>query len=86
LPLEYYGEFTGSYWPRPESDWLATRTGQRKGTVRDRINALGFSPDYFIITYFAEFNKHHADLKDFLAKNCHLVEGNDEYLIYDACS
>jgi hypothetical protein len=81
-PLEYYGELTGVYWPRGIKDWALKRPGERALSVEERFNAIDFSPEYFIITDFEEFEKHHADLKAFLAKNAPLIVKNDRYLIY----
>jgi hypothetical protein len=86
MPLEYYGELSGVYWPRRTSD--RDRAVGRSGpelTVEDRIGSFGFSPEYFIITQFGEFDKYHADLKEYLTSNCSLIAESRQYLIYGAC-
>lgn len=87
LPLQYYGELSGAYWPRRITYWLYRRPGERELSIEERLSALDFSPDYFIITNFKEFNRHHTDLKEFLANNdCPLVAESDQYLIYKVCT
>ncbi|NIT59209.1 MAG: hypothetical protein GWN00_24210, partial [Aliifodinibius sp.] len=88
MPLEYYGELTGTYWPRRLSDpqralGLADEYG---ASVEERLRSLGFSPEYFIITQFDQLNRYHPDLKEYLVKNCPLLTESDEYLIYGACT
>lgn len=87
LPLQYYGELSGAYWPRRITYWLYRRPGERELSIEERLSALDFAPDYFIITNFKEFNGHHTDLKEFLANNnCPLVAESDQYLIYKVCT
>lgn len=96
MPLEYYGELSGWYWPRRTQkiftgpQWSGTfgslRSDDRPLTVRDRLNALDFTPEYFIITNFREFERHHNDLKTFLQENCLPLAKTDRYLIYKSCS
>jgi hypothetical protein len=85
VPLEYYGELSGVFWPMSVSD--ADRAlGIKDGKdIEERLNDLGFSPDYFVITDFDQFNTYHSDLKEHLAK-CPLIAENDRYLIYEACT
>lgn len=85
LPLQYNAELTGAYWPRKISYWLYRRADERELSVDQRLDALGFSPEYFVITDFDEFETHHADLRQYLAGNCVLVADNDRYLIYNTC-
>lgn len=84
-PLQYYGELSGSYWPRSISDRDHALGVTRLQSVEERLNALGFSPEYFVITDFGEYNRYHSDLKDYLASKCHLVTKSVEYLVYGAC-
>jgi len=86
LPLQYYGELSGSYWPRRITYWLYRRPDERERTIEERLNAVGFSPEYFVITDFEEFNRHHTDLKEFLANRCSLVAASEKYLIYGDCA
>jgi len=113
MPLEYYGELSGVYWPRravnwdlvkdrfrglvdqPEThpiikmrNWIFRRLDERTLSVADRFTILGFSPEYFIISDFEEFNRNHVDLREFLANNCPLLAESDKYLIYEvkACA
>lgn len=78
--LAYYGEIAGSFWPRPIDEKGAVHT------LEERIVGLGFEPEYIIITQFEEYEKHHQDLKSFMAQNCALIrEEPDKFLIYGQC-
>ncbi len=84
-PLEYYAEISGAYWPRSITYWLYRMPNERQLSVEERIDQLGFSPEYFVVTHFEEFETHHADLKDFLSQNCPLLAESEGYLVYGAC-
>jgi hypothetical protein len=64
---------------------LYRKRGERSLTVEERLEALPFTPDFFVITDFREFDGNHADLKDFLLRRCALVADTSEYLIYNSC-
>lgn len=85
LPLEYYGEFGGAPWPVRIEDEFYRRPGERELSVQERIAGLGFDPEYFVITHFELFNRHHQDLQVFLDENCNVLAQTDSYLIYDSC-
>jgi hypothetical protein len=78
-PLEYYGELSGLPWPQRITQGLYRRPGERE-------RALGFSPEYFIITDFDQLNRYHLDLKEFLANYCPVVAQSEHYRIYGACA
>jgi hypothetical protein len=111
MPLEYYGELSGTYWPRriTNMDWVRDRQDgsldqsgtkwtqrivervlwrpdERELSIEERVAALGFPPEYFVITDFERFNRHHADLKEYLVNHCSLVAERDQYLIYGNCT
>jgi hypothetical protein len=81
-PLEYYAELSGEYWPRRTSDTDRALGRQLELSVEERLAALDFAPEYFVITDIDEFNRHHTDLREFLSDNYHLLAENDNYLIY----
>jgi hypothetical protein len=85
LPLQYYGELSGAFWPRRITSERYRRPDEQELSVEERLNGLDFSPEYFIITHFNEFNQHHTDLKEYLVDNCSLIAESDQYLIYGAC-
>jgi 4-amino-4-deoxy-L-arabinose transferase-like glycosyltransferase len=85
-PLEYYGEMSGSYWPRSVSDTDRALGRGHERSIEERLDALGFTPEYFVIADFQEFDNHHGDLKEYLADNCALIAENAQYFIYGACS
>jgi len=81
-PLEYHAEISGEYWPRRISDADRVLGHEREQSVEQRLAALDFAPSYFVITDFDEFNRHHTDLKEFLADNYPILAETDNYLIY----
>jgi hypothetical protein len=81
-PLEYYAELTGTYWPRSISDIDLTLGSNKEVSVKDRFENLGFAPEYFIITDFLEYNRHHLDLKAYLSQNFEIKANSEDYLIY----
>jgi hypothetical protein len=85
-PLEYYGELSGAYWPRSISDMDRALGYEREWSIEERLDALDFTPEYFVITQFEEFGTHHADLKEYLISNCSGVAESHQYLIYEACT
>jgi hypothetical protein len=86
LPLQYYGELAGAYWPRKESYYLYPRPDDRARSIQERLDALGFAPEYFVVTHFTEYAAHHIDLKEYLVKNCSLLVDRHRYQIYHLCS
>lgn len=84
LPLQYYGELTGAYWPR-RIIYHLYRRGEPELSIEERLDALGFSPEYFIITDFNEYYAHHTDPREFLS-DCPLVSNSDQYLVHEACA
>jgi hypothetical protein len=86
VPLEYYGEFGGAPWPVRIEDEFYRRPGEQELSVEERIEGLGFKPEYFVITHFDLFEKKHQDLKSYLNASCTLLAQEDQYLIYDSCS
>jgi hypothetical protein len=85
VPLQYFGEFTGSPWPVAIEDAFYRYPGEEELTVQERIDALGFDPEYFVITHFGLYTRKHQDLKVFLDKNCLLVAKTNSYEIYSSC-
>jgi hypothetical protein len=85
MPLQYYGELSGSYWPRKVTSSSSWQSDEHELSVEERLGDLSFPAEYFVITDFAEFEKHHTDLKEFLVRDCSLVAHSDSYLIYGFC-
>jgi 4-amino-4-deoxy-L-arabinose transferase-like glycosyltransferase len=85
-PLEYYGELSGLPWPQRITQGLYRRPGERERTIEERFAALGFSPEYFIITDFNQLDRYHPDMKQFLRDHCPVVAQSEHYLIYGACA
>lgn len=85
LALQYNGELTGSYWPLSMTYRLYKDPDGHR-SVEDRLTALGFVPEYVVITDFPFFNTYHSDLKQYLIKNCSPLAETSEYLIYHSCN
>lgn len=85
LSLQYQGEFTGHYWPRASTYWMYRPKGEQPRNVAQRIAALGFEPEYFVITHFREYANNHEDLRRYLETRCTPVILTGEYHIYSRC-
>jgi hypothetical protein len=85
LPLQYLGEFTGAYWPRPITYWLYRKKGERELGIAERLADLRFEPEYWVITAFREFERNHRDLAQYLETRCQLKARTPDYIIYEAC-
>ena len=85
VPLEYYGEFGGAPWPVRIEDAFYRRPGEPELSVEERIDGLGFTPEYFVITNFNLFNHKHQDLRAYLENNCPILKETGAYLIYANC-
>ncbi len=82
--LEYYGEMSGTNWPKAIEYWLYRRPDERLLSIDERFRLIGYVPEYIIITDFDGYNHLHADLKEFLEVNCYPYEEGNDFLIYDA--
>jgi hypothetical protein len=82
LPLQYYGELAGMYWPRRITSALYRRLDEQERSVEQRFKDLDIRPEYFIITDFSEFERNHDDLAEFLDTHGVLIAKNDAYLVY----
>jgi hypothetical protein len=85
LPLEYYGEFGGVPWPVRIEDPFYRRPDARELSVQERIDELGFKPDYFVITHFDLYQRKHQDLETYLERACSTRLETTDYLIYSHC-
>ena len=85
LPLEYYGEFSGLPWPVSIDDPFYRRPGARELTVQERLDSLGFVPEYFVITNFELYKRMHQDLKIYLESTCLTSLQKPGYLVYTDC-
>lgn len=85
LPLEYYGELGGAPWPVRIEDAFYRPPGAQELTVQERIDGLGFKPDYFVITYFDLFQRKHQDLEAYLESTCSARLETTDFLIYSHC-
>lgn len=51
--------------------------------VAERLAALGFEYEYFVITFFPEYRKNRTDLAAYLEPSCALRANDGRYLIYE---
>jgi hypothetical protein len=86
LPLEYFGEFGGAPWPVRIDDPFYRRPGETEISVQDRIDGLGFSPEYFVVTHFDLYERKHQDLQAYLKDSCSVHTQTSKYLIYTNCN
>ncbi|MCK5504914.1 MAG: glycosyltransferase family 39 protein [Thermodesulfovibrionia bacterium] len=91
--LAYYGELSGLPWPTAFSLQARKKRGLRIPakeelfsskylTVRTHGKYMKYTPDFFIITSFEEFEIQ-KELVDFLNKEFPVFAQSDDYLIYD---
>jgi hypothetical protein len=85
VPLVYNGEFGGAPWPVKIEEEFYRRPGERELSVQERLDGLGFTPDYFVITNFDLYNYIHQDLRVYLEDNCSMLKETGAYLIYNTC-
>jgi hypothetical protein len=85
LPLEYYGEFGGAPWPVRIEDPFYRQPGAPERSVQERIDELGFKPEYFVITYFGLYQRKHQDLEIYLESACSTRLQTTDYLIFSHC-
>ncbi len=85
LPLEYYGEFGGAPWPVRIEDPFYRQPGAHERSVQERIDELGFRPEYFVITYFDLYQRKHQDLGTYLESTCSTRLETTDYLIFSHC-
>ena len=85
VPLQYRAELTGTFWPRSVSGIPARDRPGSPLTVAERLDGLGFDPEYFVITFFREYERNHRDLAEYLEGNCVLKARTDRYLVYERC-
>jgi 4-amino-4-deoxy-L-arabinose transferase-like glycosyltransferase len=82
LPLEYYGELAGEYWPRRTDPWPLAGPNVPPRSIAEREEMLGFVPEYFVITNFRTFGSYDDDVREYLEARGRLVAETDEYMIY----
>ena len=91
--LAYHGKFAGLPWPNSHSFYARKVRGARipnieKDFSSDHVivgfqgNFIEYTPDYFIITDFAEFDIQ-SDLREYLMENFPILVKNKDYLIFD---
>lgn len=85
LPLAYYGEFGGGPWPVAIEDAFYRRDDAHELSVQERMDHLGFTPEYFVITDFDLYEGIHQDLQIYLENACSFRVRTTDYLIYGRC-
>ena len=85
LPLMYYGQISGLPWPVSIDDPFYRRPDEKELSVQQRMDGLGFTPEYFIITNFDLYQRKHQDLKGYLEAYCNVHVQTNQYLVYGTC-
>jgi 4-amino-4-deoxy-L-arabinose transferase-like glycosyltransferase len=85
IPLFYNGQFGGAPWPVRIEDAFYRHADERELSVEQRIDTLGFKPEFFVITNFDLYNRKHQDLKQYLEQQCRLLAHTDQYMVYSSC-
>ena len=91
--LTYFGELSGLPWPTSRSLYGRKLRGTRIPDINKDFNPeyvmigyhgkyIKYTPDYFIVTDFLEYEKQSV-LKDYLTNNFPLLVKSEEYLIFD---
>ncbi len=83
-PLRYYGEVSGPAWPAVSEVRLASLYGAASLTSRQRLDRmiLTYSPQYFVITDFAELERQ-PELRELLVQTYHVLSSTDSYIVFD---
>jgi hypothetical protein len=85
LPLQYRGELGGTFWPRAVLYRYATQQVIGRYTVSERLNALGFSPEFFVVTDFRSWERYDADLAAAVTAGCEMVASTETFEIWSKC-
>lgn len=85
LPLSYYGEFAGTWWPAKADYGIYRRPADKELSVQERLDLLSFQPEYFVITNFDLYNSYSQDLRAYLENTCSPLAETNAYLIYANC-
>lgn len=91
--LAYYGEFSGLPWPTTDVFYERKLRGTKMPDVKKDFTHgditilyqgkfIKYSPDFFIVTAFDEFDRQ-RDLKDFVEANFPVFAKSNDYLIFD---
>jgi hypothetical protein len=84
-PLQYFGEFYGTWWPSARGDYAFESLKEEPRSIAARVETLGFEPEYFVITDFRGYDRRHPDLREYLEGRCSLIADSDDYRIYGEC-
>lgn len=91
--LAYHGEFAGLPWPTSNSLYARSVRGERIPNIKDDFTSehitllyqgrfIKYTPDFFIITAFDEFDNQ-PDLKEYLFANYPVLVRSENYLVFD---
>ena len=91
--IAYNGEFSGLSWPtrfslrdRRERGLIPLEKEElfnpRYLTIRTHGKYIKYTPDFFIITEFREFEEQ-VDLREFLMTNFPVIARSEDYIIFD---
>jgi hypothetical protein len=78
-------ELSGANWVERAVSWIFRRVENQEISIEERLAALDFVPEYFIVSDLQVFERRHSDLKEHLGNHCSLISDSDEYLVYGDC-
>jgi hypothetical protein len=91
--LAYHGEISGYPWPtsgslmerKERGLWIPGKDeiyNDHYLMIRTHDKYIKYSPDFFVVTYFEEFEEQ-TDLRDFLREKFPIIAQKKEYMIFD---
>ena len=91
--MAYHGKFAGLPWPTSQSLYARKVRGARTPNIKEDFTPdhvtigyqgkfIKYTPDFFIITDFVEFEKQ-SDLRNYLTATFPVLVKNNDYLIFD---
>lgn len=83
LPIMYYGEVAGTWWPLSNDSFLGERRYRYRMPASQRLKQISEThhPEFFVITNMTEFSRQH-DLVQML-KDRPVIECTDTHMIFD---
>lgn len=83
-PLKYHGEISGHEWPHEGDLQKEKIESKQEFTAEERLELLitQFSPEYFIVTDFKEFESQ-QDLNQYLMRTFPIISQTNDYVIFD---
>jgi len=83
-PVQYYGEFSGKYYPNPDNLKVMRYQGMKPVTTRERLRGMveEYSAEYFIAADLGFFRKQ-PDLRELLTEEFPVVAQSEDFVVFD---